>query len=78
MKAIIYRSRATGKIVRDDGEYELLRARGRTDEEIAALVEAHNSGEANKELGTSVELVELDELAQFYKNRQRELLDDDR
>ena len=77
MKAIIYRSRATGKIVDDKGEYELLRVNGKTDKEIAELVEAHNSREENKNLGTLVELVELDELAQFYKNKQKERRDDD-
>lgn len=77
MKAIIYRSRATGKIVDDKGEYELLRVRGKTDKEIAAMVESNNSRAKDEDLGTFVELVELDELAQFYKNKQKERRDDD-
>ena len=40
MKAIIYRDKETKRIVRDGGDdYELLKSRGKTDEDIDALVE---------------------------------------
>lgn len=77
MKAIIYRLRATGKMLEDNGEYELLRAQGKTDKEIAAMVESGNSRAKDRDLSTYAELVELDELAQFYKNKQKERRDDD-
>lgn len=46
MKVIIYRDKETKKIVRDGGDdYELLKAHGKTDEDIAALVEEFNGRE---------------------------------
>lgn len=65
MKAIIRRDRTTGAIVDDLGEYESLKAQGRTDEEIAGLVDEYN--ERNKDKDRIAELVELGEVAQFYK-----------
>ena len=70
MKAIIRRDRTTGAIVNDLGEYELLTAQGKTDEEIAGLVGEHN--EKGKDKDRIAELVELDEVAQFYKARYKE------
>lgn len=50
MKVIIYRDKETKRIVRGAGDdYELLKARGKTDEDIAALVEEFN-GRENKKL----------------------------
>lgn len=51
MKVIIYRDKETKQIVRDAGDdYELLKARGKTDEDIAALVEEFNIDEIVKEV----------------------------
>lgn len=69
MKAIIRRDRTTGAIVDDLGEYELLKAQGRTDEEIAELVEDYNKKHQDEK--TIAELVELDEFAQHYKMWQK-------
>jgi hypothetical protein len=78
MKVIIYRDKGTKKIVRDSGDdYELLKARGKTDEDIAALVEEFNGRENRPQIA---EIVELDEIAEFYRtlklNAYREQLND--
>lgn len=78
MKVIIYRDKETKKIVRDAGDdYELLKARGKTDEDIAALVEEFN---ARENCHQTVEIVELDEIAEYYMtqklNAYREQLND--
>ena len=68
MKVIIYRDKETKQIVRDAGDdYELLKARGKTDEDIAALVEEFNGRENCPQI---VEIVELDEVAEFYRTRK--------
>ena len=68
MKVIIYRDKETKRIVRDGGDdYELLKARGKTDEDIAALVEEFNSRENCPQ---TVEIVELDEVAEYYMTRK--------
>ena len=68
MKVIIYRDKETKKIVRDAGDdYELLKARGKTDEDIAALVEEFNSRE---DCPQTVEIVELNEIAEYYMTRK--------
>lgn len=68
MKVIIYRDKETKQIVRDAGDdYELLKARGKTDEDIAALVEEFNGRENCPQ---TVEIVELDEVAEFYRTRK--------
>lgn len=68
MKVIIYRDKETKRIVRDAGDdYELLKARGKTDEDIAALVEEFNSRENCPQ---TVEIVELDEVAEYYRTRK--------
>ena len=78
MKVIIYRDKETKKIVRDGGDdYELLKARGKTDEDIAALVEEFNGRENCPQ---TVEIVELNEIAEYYMTRKlnayREQLND--
>lgn len=77
MKVIIYRDKETKKIVRDSSDYELLKARGKTDEDIAALVEGFNGRENCPQ---TVEIVELDEVAEYYMKRKlnayREQLND--
>ena len=70
MKAIIRRDRATGKICGDLGEYERLAELGKTDEEITGLVDRFN--ENSKDIDRTAELIELDEVAQFYKEQQGE------
>lgn len=78
MKVIIYRDKETKQIVRDAGDdYELLKARGKTDEDIAVLVEEFNGRENCPQ---TVEIVELDEIAEYYMTRKlnayREQLND--
>ena len=68
MKVIIYRDKETKQIVRDAGDdYELLKARGKTDEDIAALVEEFN---ARENCPQTVEIVELDEIAEYYRTQK--------
>ena len=67
MKVIIYRDKETKQIVKDAGnDYELLKARGKTDEDIVALVEEFNGRENCPQ---TVEIVELDDIAEFYAKR---------
>ena len=78
MKIIVLRDKETKQIVRDAGdEYELLKARGKTDEDIAALVEELNGRKNRPQIA---EIVELDEIAKFYRalklNAYREQLSD--
>lgn len=78
MKVIIYRDKETKKIVRDGGDdYERLKERGKTDEDIAALVKKFN---ARENCLQTVEIVELDEIAEYYMtqklNAYREQLND--
>lgn len=78
MKVIIYRDKETKKIVRDGGDdYERLKECGKTDEDIAALVEEFNARENCPQM---VEIVELDEIAEYYMTRKlnayREQLND--
>ena len=68
MKVIIYRDKETKKIVRDGGnDYERLKARGKTDEDIAALVKEFNGRENCPQ---TVEIVELDEVAEYYRTKK--------
>lgn len=56
------------EIVRDAGDdYERLKERGKTDEDIAALVEEFNGRENCPQ---TVEIVELDEVAEFYRTQE--------
>ena len=78
MKVIIYRDKETKKIVRDGGyDYERLKERGKTDEDISALVEEFN---ARENCPQTVEIAELDEIAEYYMTRKlnayREQLND--
>ena len=78
MKVIIYRDKETKQIVRDAGDdYERLKERGKTDEDITALVEEFNARENCSQIG---EIVELDEIAEYYMTRKlnayREQLND--
>ena len=68
MKVIIYRDKETKQIVRDGGDdYEQLKARGKTEEDIIALAEEFNSHENYTQ---TVEIVELDEIAEFYRTQK--------
>ena len=68
MKVIIYRDKETKKIVRDAGDdYERLKEWGKTDEDIAALVAEFNGRENCPQI---VEIVELDEIAEYYRTRK--------
>lgn len=78
MKVIIYRDKKTKKIVRDENySYEQFKERGKTDEELAALVKGFN---ARENCPQTVEIVELDEIAEFYRTRKlnayKEQIDD--
>lgn len=78
MKVIIYRDKKTKKIVRDENDsYEQFKERGKTDEELAALVKEFN---ARENCPQTVEIVELDEIAEFYRTRKlnayKEQIDD--
>lgn len=68
MKVIIYRDKITKKIVRGpDNDYERLKERGKTDEDIVALVEEFNGRE---NCSQTVEIVELDEVAEYYRTQK--------
>lgn len=68
MKVIIYRDKATKKIVRDVADdYERLKELGKTDEDIAALVKEFNGRENCLQ---TVEIVELDEVAEYYRTQK--------
>ena len=77
MKVIIRRDKQTKKIIGDFGEYERLNKRGETEADIYARVEAFNK---QKFHGSIAEIVELDEVAEFYRTRTlnayKEKLDD--
>ena len=77
MKVIIRRDKRTKKIIGDFGEYEILNKEGKTEADIYARVEAFNK---QKSHGSIAEIVELDEVAEFYRTRTlnayKENLDD--
>lgn len=77
MKVIIRRDKQTKKIIGDFGEYEILNKGGKTEADIYARVEAYNK---QKFHGDTAEIVELDEVAEFYRmrtlNAYREQLND--
>lgn len=77
MKVIIRRDKQTKKIIGDFGEYKRLNKRGETEADIYARVEAFNK---QKFHGSIAEIVELDEVAEFYRmrtlNAYKETLDD--
>lgn len=66
MKVIIHRNKETKKIVNDLDEYDKLIKQGRTEAEIRTMVEAYN----HKDRAETVEIVEIDEVAEFYRTRK--------
>ena len=66
MKVIIRRDKQTKKIIGDFGEYEILNKGGETEADIYARVEAFNK---QKFHGSIAEIVELDEVAEYYRTR---------
>lgn len=66
MKVIIHRDKETKKIVNDLDEYDKLIKQGRTEAEIRTMVEAYN----HKDRAETVEIVEIDEVAEFYRTRK--------
>ena len=66
MKVIIRRDKQTKKIIGDFGEYERLNKQGETEADIYSRVEAFNK---QKFHGSIAEIVELDEIAEFYAKR---------
>ena len=71
MKVIIRRDKQTKKIIGDFGEYERLNKQGETEADIYARVEAFNK---QKFHGSIAEIVELDEVAEFYAKRAEQRL----
>lgn len=67
MKVIIYRDKETKKIVRDSDDYNRVKNGGKTEAEIVAMIEEFNK----RKLATqTAEIVELDEVAEFYKTQR--------
>ena len=66
MKVIIHRDRQTKEIVNDLDEYDRLERQGKTEAEIRTMVEAYN----HKNLAYTVEIVEIDEVTEFYRTRK--------
>lgn len=66
MKVIIRRDKRTKKIIGDFGEYEIFNKRGETEADIYSRVEAFNKQEFHESIA---EIVELDEVAEFYRTR---------
>ena len=66
MKVIIRRDKQTKKIIGDFGEYEILNKGGKTEADIYARVEAFNKQKFHESIA---EIVELDEVAEFYRTR---------
>lgn len=66
MKRIIYRSKETGKIFRDCGYEELLRSCGSRD-----LIDKELHDFNSKQSDSYVEIVELDDVAEFYFRQSR-------
>lgn len=68
MKVVIYREKATNKIIRESDDYNRLKNNGETDEQIEERVQQFNSRQEN----VISEIIELDEVAQFYRARHKE------
>nr|DAR72591.1 MAG TPA: hypothetical protein [Caudoviricetes sp.] len=67
MKVIIHRDKQTKKIVDEFDEYGRLEKAGKTEAEIASLIMEYNKRE---DYTQTAEIVELDELAEFYRQRK--------
>lgn len=67
MKVIIHRDKQTKKIVDEFDEYGRLEKAGKTEAEIASLIKEYNKRE---DYPQTAEIVELDELAKFYRQRK--------
>lgn len=67
MKVIIRRDKQTKKIVDEFDEYGRLEKAGKTEAEIASLIMEYNKREDYTQIA---EIVELDELAEFYRQRK--------
>lgn len=67
MKVIIHRDKQTKKIVGEFNEYGRLEKAGKTEAEIASSVEEYNKRE---DCPQTAEVVELGELAEFYRQRK--------
>lgn len=66
MKVIIRRDKQTKKIIGDFGEYEILNKESKTEADIYAKVEAYNKQKSHASIA---EIVEIDEVAEFYRTR---------
>lgn len=67
MKVIIHRDKQTKKIVNEFDEYGRLEKTGKTEAEIDSLIRGYNKRE---DYTQTAEIVELDELAEFYRQRK--------
>lgn len=66
MKVVIYREKATNKIIRESDDYNRLKNNGETDEQIEERIQQFNSRQEN----VISEIIELDEVAQFYREKK--------
>ena len=67
MKVIVHRDKQTKKIVNEFDEYGRLEKAGKTESEIVSLINEYNKRE---DYTQTAEIVELDELAEFYRQRK--------
>ena len=66
MKVIIFRNKYTNEIETENDLYAKYIAEGKTEEEIVAMVEKHNS---NENFSKYAEIIELDEVSEFFRER---------
>ena len=67
MKVIVHRDKQTKKIVDEFDEYGRLEKAGKTEAEIASLIMEYNKRE---DYTQTAEIVEIDEVAEFYRQRK--------
>lgn len=65
MKVIIYRDKETNNIIRESEDYDILKKYGSTEQQIEATVKKFNSTQKVH----IAEIIELDEVAQFYREK---------
>lgn len=70
MKKIIYRDKETKEIKSETDYSSFMRAYGLNTEEVAKSVDEHNKTDWN----TTAEIVELDDVAEFYANRAEQAI----
>ena len=71
MKKIIYRDKETKEIKSQTDYNSFMRAYGLNTEEVAKSVDEYNK----VDLDTTAEIIELDDVAEFYANRAEQAID---